>query len=91
MKVLSKIIPLVAVMLIGLTACVEKEPDYSNFDSADVDFTYNVEGEEYTLDFYVVSTTRRPRAEMCRGILAMVLLLPSRIRCINMPKQACIK
>lgn len=56
MKVFSKIIPLVAVMLIGLTACVEKEPDYSNFDSADVDFTYNVEGEEYTLDFYVVST-----------------------------------
>lgn len=40
----------------ALTACVDKTPDYSDFASKDVDFTYNVAGEEYSLDFYVVST-----------------------------------
>lgn len=44
--------------LLGLTmvACVDKTPDYGNFPSKDVDFTYSVDGDEFTLDFYVVST-----------------------------------
>lgn len=53
---LLKNISLLALMVLGLVACVEKTPDYSNFPSKDVDFTYNVEGNQYTLDFYVVST-----------------------------------
>ncbi len=55
MKLLNKI-PLLAVMMLMLAACVEKDPDYGNFTNKDVDFTYNVDGDEYTLDFYVVST-----------------------------------
>lgn len=39
-----------------MAACVDKEPSYGNFPGKDVDFTYNVDGNEYTLDFYVVST-----------------------------------
>lgn len=40
----------------AFTACSDAVPDYEHFDSADVDFTYNVNGDEYTLDYYVVST-----------------------------------
>lgn len=44
-----------------LSACVENDPDYKDFPSKDVDFTYsvapNADGEiEYALDYYVVST-----------------------------------
>lgn len=49
-------ITIIAAMTLALQACVEKEPDYGNFPGKDVDFTYNVDGDEYTLDFYVVST-----------------------------------
>ncbi|MBO4871293.1 MAG: PKD domain-containing protein [Muribaculaceae bacterium] len=55
MKLLRNI-ALMAVAALSLTACVDKEPDYGNFPGKDVDFTYNVAGDEYTLDFYVVST-----------------------------------
>lgn len=51
-----KNITIIAAMALALQACVEKEPDYGSFPGKDVDFTYNVEGDEYTLDFYVVST-----------------------------------
>ncbi|MBO7610227.1 MAG: PKD domain-containing protein [Muribaculaceae bacterium] len=49
-------IAIMALATLALQACVEKEPDYGNFPNKDVDFTYNVDGDEYTLDFYVVST-----------------------------------
>lgn len=42
--------------MLAMAACVDKEPSYGNFPGKDVDFTYNVDGNEYTLDFYVVST-----------------------------------
>jgi len=42
--------------MLAMAACVEKDPSYGNFPGKDVDFTYNVDGNEYTLDFYVVST-----------------------------------
>lgn len=56
MKKMLKYMGLVAVMAAFLTSCVEKTPDYENFATKDVDFTYNVVGDEYVLDFYVVST-----------------------------------
>lgn len=55
MKVINKIAS-IACMALVMMACVDKEPSYGNFPGKDVDFTYNVEGDEYTLDFYVVST-----------------------------------
>lgn len=51
-----KNISLLVLMLIGMAACVEKTPDYGNFPTKDVDFTYNVDGDQYKTDFYVVST-----------------------------------
>lgn len=42
--------------MLAMASCVDKEPAYGNFPGKDVDFTYNVDGDEYTLDFYVVST-----------------------------------
>jgi PKD repeat protein len=47
-----------ALMVLSMFSCVEKEPVYGNFPGKDVDFTYNVDGDEYTLDFYVVSTIK---------------------------------
>ena len=51
-----KHISLFAVAVVALVACTDKTPDYGNFPTRDVDFTYNVDGDQYTLDFYVVST-----------------------------------
>lgn len=45
-------------LVLTMASCVEKEPDYGNFGGKDVDFTYNVDGDEYALDFYVVSTIK---------------------------------
>lgn len=39
----------------ALTSCVDKEATYQVFPDPDVDFSYEVEGDEYTLDYYVVS------------------------------------
>jgi len=54
MKLTNKFI-LSACAALALTACVDKDPDFQVFPSADVDFTYNVSGDEYTLDYYVVT------------------------------------
>ena len=51
-------IALMTLVVLSLASCVEKEPVYGNFGGKDVDFTYNVDGDEYTLDFYVVSTIK---------------------------------
>ncbi len=53
-----KNIALMALMVLSMFSCVEKEPVYGNFPGKDVDFTYNVDGDEYSLDFYVVSTIK---------------------------------
>lgn len=59
MKLLNKfLVGAVAAMSLGVTGCSDDTPDYSHFPSKDVDFTYNVDGEEYTLDYYVVSHIR---------------------------------
>ena len=46
----------IAILALVASACVESEPDYKNFPSKDVDFAFAVEGDEYTTDFYYVST-----------------------------------
>lgn len=55
MKLFGKFLITVAA-LGALSACSENYVDPVFYPSSDVDFTYNVEGEQYTLDFYVVST-----------------------------------
>ena len=55
MKTFNKIVFLAA-MAIMVMSCVDKTPDYGNFASKDVDFTYRVDDDRYGLDFYVVST-----------------------------------
>lgn len=56
MKLLNKILlGAVALISAGVAGCSDDTPDYKHFDSKDVDFTYNVDGDEYTLDYYVVS------------------------------------
>lgn len=55
MKIVKNLSLLAATMLM-MVACVDKEPDYGNFPAKDVDFTYQVKGDQYALDFYVVST-----------------------------------
>ena len=57
MKLINKF----AIFALGAAARASCSHDYdtSNYYSpADVDFTYEVDGEEYTLDFYVVSTIK---------------------------------
>ena len=51
-----KNIGLLTLLILIMAACVDKEPTYGNFSGKDVDFTYNVDGDQYALDFYVVST-----------------------------------
>lgn len=58
MKFLNKLFlaAVAASSLTMLTGCGDEIPDNKYFDSKDVDFTYNVDGDEYTTDYYVVST-----------------------------------
>ena len=42
----------------GLVSCGDEIPTEQYLPSADVDFNYNVDGDEYTLDYYVVSTIK---------------------------------
>ena len=43
-------------MAVMAVSCIDKTPDYGNFATKDVDFTYRVDDDRYGLDFYVVST-----------------------------------
>ena len=45
-----------ALVALLAVSCVDKTPDYDNFPTRDVDFTYRVDDDRYGLDFYVVST-----------------------------------
>ena len=56
MKLINRfVLGAVAAVALGTTSCSDDTPDYKHFPSKDVDFTYNVDGDEYTLDYYVVS------------------------------------
>ena len=56
MKMIKNILILVLAVL--AVACVEKEPDYKDFPGKDVDFSFSVNGEDYTVDYYYVSTIK---------------------------------
>ena len=59
MKFLNIIAPLAAgLVALGAVSCSDDTPEYTHYESKDVDFTYNVDGDEYTLDYYVVSSVR---------------------------------
>lgn len=47
---------LILMLAVFAVSCVEKEPDYQDFPGKDVDFSFCVEGDEYTTDYYYVST-----------------------------------
>ncbi len=55
MKTFNKI-AFILVMVMMAVSCIDKTPDYDNFPTKDVDFTYRVDDDRYGLDFYVVST-----------------------------------
>ncbi len=50
-----KKIGFMAVMALATVACVDNDPEIYTFPDADVNFTYGVSGDEYLVDFYVVS------------------------------------
>mgnify|MGYP003551799334 FL=1 len=57
MKQIKKIVlGAVAMLTLAISGCSDDAPSYNYHPSKDVDFTYNVEGDEYTLDYYVVSS-----------------------------------
>lgn len=58
MKKLNKIalLGLSAIAMTGLVSCGDEVQKETYLYGADVDFNYNVDGDEYTLDYYVVST-----------------------------------
>ena len=47
---------LILMLAVFAVSCVEKEPDYKDFPGKDVDFTFCVDGNEYSTDYYYVST-----------------------------------
>lgn len=56
MKYINKLLfASLAAATLTLASCTDKDPDFSVFDGDDVDFTYNVDGNEYALDYYVVT------------------------------------
>ena len=57
MKKLNKLALIgVSALAMGMVSCGDEVPKEQHFPSAAVDFNYNVDGNEYTLDYYVVST-----------------------------------
>lgn len=57
MKLFNKI-AFIALGVLALSSCTEKEADYTTIPDPDIDFTFTVDGDEYTLDYYVVSTIK---------------------------------
>ncbi|MBQ7941790.1 MAG: hypothetical protein IJ328_05215 [Muribaculaceae bacterium] len=56
MKMIKNI--LILILAVFAVSCVEKEPDYQNFPGKDVDFSFSVDGDEYAVDYYYVSTIK---------------------------------
>ena len=55
MRNFKKLCLMVAVSFASV-ACVDNDPEIQTFPNPDVDFTYSVSGEEYLVDYYVVSS-----------------------------------
>ena len=59
MKKLNKLALLgVSALAMGMVSCGDDVAKEQHFPNADVDFNYNVDGDQYTLDYYVVSTIK---------------------------------
>lgn len=56
MKISKYLVGACAVAAFAFTACIDKDIEESYIPNSDVDFTYEVEGDQYKYDFYVVST-----------------------------------
>ena len=56
MKMIRNI--LILMLAVFAVSGVEKEPDYRNFPGKDVDFYFSVDGDEYAVDYYYVSTIK---------------------------------
>lgn len=69
MKKIKNILMLMSAAL-AVSSCVEKEPDYVNFPTKDVDFTFAVEGDEYSTDFYYVSPIKFTNTSAKSGAVA---------------------
>lgn len=69
MKLLNKI-GLFFISALALSSCVDKDPDYKDFPDPDVDFTYNVDGDQFTLDYYVVSTIQFTNTSVKTGAVS---------------------
>lgn len=54
MKLLNKL-GILGLFAISMVACEDQDPEAQIFPDPDVDFSYCVAGEQYTLDYYVVS------------------------------------
>ncbi|MDE6266579.1 MAG: PKD domain-containing protein [Muribaculaceae bacterium] len=54
MKLINKL-AILGLGIFAMTSCVDKEADYQVFPDPDVDFSFAVAGDEYALDYYVVS------------------------------------
>lgn len=57
MKIINKLL-LAALGTLCLNACTDKDPDFQVFDGPDVDFNYCVDGNQYLLDYYVVTPVK---------------------------------
>lgn len=55
MKLINKF-AIIGLMACGFASCVDNDPEIQVFPNEAVDFTYNVEGDQYLTDYYVVST-----------------------------------
>lgn len=55
MKLYKYIAGAFGLAVMSLTACIDKDIDESYIPNPDVDFTYEVDGDQYKYDFYVVS------------------------------------
>lgn len=66
MKILNKI-AILALAAAAMASCTENYVDPVYYPNPDVDFTYNVDGDQYTLDFYVVSTVQFNNTSVKQG------------------------
>ena len=78
-------------MAVMAVSCIDKTPDYGNFATKDVDFTYRVDDDRYGLDFYVVSTVEFTNTSSKTGSVSWDLTVwaAAPIRCSSMTSLPC--
>ena len=68
---------LLLMLAIFVVSCVEVEPDYKDFPTKDVDFVFEVEGNEYTTDFYYVSPIKFKKLKVLYIVSTLLVLKSS--------------